>query len=469
MTKKLIPLYILLPVILFIGNLMIISLNNNFMKDEFVKYDVYQKVPRADMIVDEIYAYFSGKETLEVKEYDSREISHMADVKKVANGAKNVLIVSMILFFGIFFIVMYKDQEKMIENITELMMMGSVFASMFFLVFGTFLYKYFDIFFTGFHRILFADGTWTFNSREVIIQMFPIGVFFDIGTLTVIFIIMELLLFFVIGFMLSDKKRMIKIFGFLRPVHMIFGMMGVLLGGVIISDLNFDVFIGMVSIAFFIMASFVFNDIKDVKIDRVNKPGRVLPGNVISLKGARMITFLSLFLSLVMGFMVNRAFFVGIVIAGVVSVYYSMKKKDIFSSVLTAILFASVIIFGGLAAGELRKVSYHFFIFVMIFIFAREIIKDIEDIKGDRKYGLKTIPIVYGLRRSKLVIKISSIVSFLLSVALVREYGWVFFGILNVGNFLLFLSVGSRLKKAKHLIYIGLIIAYLAGLSTLWI
>jgi len=36
----------------------------------------------------------------------------------------------------------------------------------------------------------------------------------------------------------------------------------------------------------------------------------------------------------------------------------------------------------------------------------REIIKDIEDLKGDNTFGCKTLPIVFGIRKTKIIIYI---------------------------------------------------------------
>jgi len=96
-------LYLLLPIILLIGNLMIISLNENFIINETHKFDVDKKIQGSDEMVKEIFRFFNGKEELSIKEFNEREITHMYDVKHLANITKIIFYILITLFF-IFFI-----------------------------------------------------------------------------------------------------------------------------------------------------------------------------------------------------------------------------------------------------------------------------------------------------------------------------------------------------------------------------
>ena len=48
--------------------------------------------------------------------------------------------------------------------------------------------------------------------------------------------------------------------------------------------------------------------------------------------------------------------------------------------------------------------------FGFLLTFLREIVKDMEDIEGDRKFDCKTLPIVLGIRKSKLIIYLINII-----------------------------------------------------------
>jgi 4-hydroxybenzoate polyprenyltransferase len=76
---------------------------------------------------------------------------------------------------------------------------------------------------------------------------------------------------------------------------------------------------------------------------------------------------------------------------------------------------------------------YTLFIFAISLI--REIIKDMEDVRGDASHGCKTLPIIWGLRRTKIVLYllIGLFVFLLLWAAFLfqnQPLSWVFMGFL---------------------------------------
>jgi len=67
--------------------------------------------------------------------------------------------------------------------------------------------------------------------------------------------------------------------------------------------------------------------------------------------------------------------------------------------------------------------------FAFIISLIREVIKDMEDMEGDRKYGCRTMPIVWGLNASKVFVAVWLIVLITTLVILqiyVLQYGWWF-------------------------------------------
>ena len=50
------------------------------------------------------------------------------------------------------------------------------------------------------------------------------------------------------------------------------------------------------------------------------------------------------------------------------------------------------------------KITFIFSLFAFITSLAREIIKDMEDLKGDNTFGCKTLPIILGIRKTKAVV-----------------------------------------------------------------
>ncbi|HIE26902.1 TPA: hypothetical protein EYP66_06420, partial [Candidatus Poribacteria bacterium] len=94
---------------------------------------------------------------------------------------------------------------------------------------------------------------------------------------------------------------------------------------------------------------------------------------------------------------------------------------NIIVGLLTALIFIS----GGVAVNSLSGTIIPA-IFAFLFTTAREIVKDIEDIEGDRKAGAKTIPIFWNARVAMYLIFIfmASVIVFSPIPYLARVYSW---------------------------------------------
>ncbi|HNR74151.1 MAG TPA: geranylgeranylglycerol-phosphate geranylgeranyltransferase [Cyclobacteriaceae bacterium] len=153
-------------------------------------------------------------------------------------------------------------------------------------------------------------------------------------------------------------------------------------------------------------AGYIINDYYDIKIDLINKPERVVIGKGIPRRYALLFhTFLSV-IGIALGFLL------GLRVAAIhlVSVFllwwYSnnLKRQPFIGNFVVALLT-------GLSVWLVNVVYYENHILVSIYALfsffitlVREIVKDMEDLKGDNTFGCKTLPIVWGLRRTKWVI-----------------------------------------------------------------
>jgi geranylgeranylglycerol-phosphate geranylgeranyltransferase len=324
----------------------------------------------------------------------------------------------------------------------------------------------FDIF----HMVFFKSGTWIFDpNTEIIVRLFPEKFFFDLAMTTATFILLELAVFLLVGIvLLKDKKVFFKKVLFFRPIHSLFGMLGIflgaftVLGGFVILQ---DTVIAALALGFFISSIFIYNDIKDIEVDKINKPKRALPDGTITMMKARIIFIFMLILSILLSTQVNYEFFFLMLGCGVLSIGYSMRKKDWFSNVITAFLFSMLIILGGISVGGLNGLAIFFSGHIFIYILARELVKDIEDIKGDKKHKARTIPLKYGEKTAWRLIRIYSIAAIILSFFMIN--GTLMFILISVANTLFVYSAITK-KNAKNQIYIALLLSYLAAI-TLWI
>lgn len=172
----------------------------------------------------------------------------------------------------------------------------------------------------------------------------------------------------------------------------------------------------------------IINDIYDVEADRINKPNRVVIGNGISEKAAYNLFLTLNIIGVLIGFylsnMIGKPLFsaIFILISALLYLYATFIKGYVVigNLVISALVALSIIIVG---LYELLPVitpqnqatqttifsillDYAFFAFLVNWI--REMVKDQEDIDGDYKSGIQTLPIVFGRERTnKLIFAIS--------------------------------------------------------------
>ncbi|MEO6133924.1 MAG: geranylgeranylglycerol-phosphate geranylgeranyltransferase [Ginsengibacter sp.] len=172
-------------------------------------------------------------------------------------------------------------------------------------------------------------------------------------------------------------------------------------------------------------AGYIINDYFDVNIDQVNKSGRVVVGAIIRKRMAillhAVLSLIGLTLSGYVGYRL-KIFYIPFfnLLAIFILWFYSttFKKKLLIGNVLISLLTAWVILV--LTVAEFRygikpedlvwqrilKISFVYSGFAFIISLIREVIKDMEDIEGDMRYGCTTMPIVWGMQVSKVFIAV---------------------------------------------------------------
>ena len=163
------------------------------------------------------------------------------------------------------------------------------------------------------------------------------------------------------------------------------------------------VFLGAVATVFIMGGGNALNDYFDVAIDRLNKPHRPLPSGLIEPKKALVFSValfsVGIFLS---AFLNAGALSIVVINTCLLIVYARYSKTLLFSAnVLIAGMTASVFIFSG---AILRNIDLPVIVLALSAFFvmmSREILKDIEDIGGDRQAGARTVPLQYGIARAR--------------------------------------------------------------------
>ncbi len=170
-------------------------------------------------------------------------------------------------------------------------------------------------------------------------------------------------------------------------------------------------------------AGYIINDYYDVKIDLINKPERVVVGKSIPRRYAILLhTFLSL-TGVAFGLLLSWKIAVINFFSAFLLWFYSnnLKRQPFVGNLTVALLTGlSIALINWLYHTDLVLINiYASFAFFMTLV--REIIKDMEDLKGDTTYGCKTLPIVLGFRKTKTVLY-SLLALFVLSVVLIHFF-----------------------------------------------
>lgn len=167
---------------------------------------------------------------------------------------------------------------------------------------------------------------------------------------------------------------------------------------------------------------YVINDYYDVKIDYVNNPDRVVVGKTIHRRFAILLHVALSVLGVFVGFFVSWK--LAVVNAFSVSVlwFYSnlLKRLPFIGNLTVALLTGASIAIILLLYSENTVLILIYALFSFFMTLVREIIKDMEDLKGDNTYGCKTLPIVWGIRKTKITLYVL-IFFFLIAVVIINQ------------------------------------------------
>jgi geranylgeranylglycerol-phosphate geranylgeranyltransferase len=134
---------------------------------------------------------------------------------------------------------------------------------------------------------------------------------------------------------------------------------------------------------------------------------------------------------------------------------YRLKRTVAWGNLTVAVVSGMAFVYGGLAVGRIREAAV-VGLFAFLFHLAREMIKDAEDVEGDKALGLRTLPIAYGI---KATLGWAAAVMAVLIVVTWIPYATGLFGkaylvtvLLGVDAFLLFVILSMfRRPEPKHL------------------
>lgn len=224
---------------------------------------------------------------------------------------------------------------------------------------------------------------------------------------------------------------------------------------------------------------YVLNDYFDLKIDAINKPEKQLVGRFIPKQKAMLLYQGLTIPGIIAG--ISLAWLLGsyslalifIAVPGLLWFYSaSYKRQLIIGNIIVAFLAGLSVFIVGITEMVILQKKFGFLIFeteipqqiygwtggfaffAFLLTWIREIIKDMEDIQGDRELECRTMPIVWGIQKSKLfiwiLISITIILLLVSDVFLIPFEGTLTLRYIIFGITLPLTALSYLIFKAKH-------------------
>lgn len=254
--------------------------------------------------------------------------------------------------------------------------------------------------------------------------------------------------------LLKENQMLSKLFFLIRPLNVLIAGLSTLIAASLSPIFNYQqqVVYAILSVVFITAAANIVNDIFDIEIDKINKPGRPLAAGQISITSAWifyvLLNIIGLFFSFIVSLKLAGIAIFAIIILFLYSFYF--KKTILVGNLLVSFISGLTFVFATLAIDDFQAGIIPA-VFAFFFHFGREILKDIQDLEGDLIHNTITFPGRFGKKKSLLIVNIifAVLIVFLLSPIVLINYNvyYIYIVLFGVISVLLFVSVSVWFKN----------------------
>ena len=189
--------------------------------------------------------------------------------------------------------------------------------------------------------------------------------------------------------------------------------------------------IGALTLVVLNAASNVLNQIYDLDIDRINKPSRPIPSGNVSPKEAKIYAGILYGITLLLSVMLRSGvFIILIVVLSLITITYSapplrLKKRLWLSNISIGLARGplAVVTPWCLFGSILDPIPWLVGTIIGLFLVGAATTKDYTDLRGDRRYRIRTLPVEYGIPRSIAIISPFFVIPFVIVPVATLEIG----------------------------------------------
>lgn len=203
-----------------------------------------------------------------------------------------------------------------------------------------------------------------------------------------------------------------------------------------------------------IASGYIINNFYDSEKDSINRPHKSTLEQYVSQNTKLIFYFIINFIVVVIASYVSfrSVLFFSIYIFAIWFYSHKIKKMPIIGNLVSAILtitpFFAIFLYYKNYSGLIFIFGFYLFLILSM----RELVKDLENLKGDFSLEYKTIPVVYGEKIAKIMIVVLVTVNILVTGFLVKSYDlgrmdYFFYGsvsLLCIVTLLVFLAKNQR-------------------------
>ncbi len=223
--------------------------------------------------------------------------------------------------------------------------------------------------------------------------------------------------------------------------------------------LDINLFVIILASALVIASGYIINNFYDSEKDLINKPRKTMLDRLVSqrfkLTTYFILNFLAVFAASYVSF--KAVLFFSAYIFGIWFYSHKLKRIAFIGNFISATLAIAPFFVVFVYYKNFEKVIFVHAVFLFLLILAREMIKDLESIKGDIAQGYKTIPILYGVRVSKFLITTLILLTLIPSLLLITEFGIGYMNIyfmVCVVLLVLFIALLLKAHLKKHFVWL---------------